>query len=147
MFLGDNRRRERDCRAGGTPRSTSRAVGFASQTLCSGCYGFALLFGAVTACQPRFASHPSKQKNRRQAVFWRRERDSNIQLEVDEHDIDVDVCPSGCHPCPFQLHSGLLEDKQFLRVMEGWDSLSDPLRETILALIESVSASRKAVEE
>ena len=52
-----------------------------------GCYGFALPFGAVTSCQPRFASHPSlKKKDCRifimQPLEWRRGRDSNPRYTV-----------------------------------------------------------------
>jgi len=72
---------------------------------------------------------------------------SKPQPHPNKHRGDVDTCPSYCHPCPFQCHPERLEDEKFLRVLEGWDSLSGPLRETILALIESVSASRKSGEE
>jgi hypothetical protein len=37
-----------------------------------------------------------------------------------------------------------LEDKNFLRVLEGWAALSEPLKEAILALTKAGSASGKA---
>jgi hypothetical protein len=79
-----------------------------------------------------------------QGERWCRGRDSKLHPHTDKHSIDLDTCPSYCHPCPFQLNPELLEDEKFLRVLEGWKSLSEPLKEAILALTKAGSASGKA---